>query len=51
MNLSTLSRIKSGVPGAHVRTDAEVTVKQQPETAYGIVFLTLHDKAGFVTSC
>lgn len=47
MNLSTLNQVKSGVPGANVRTAGEVTVKQRPGTAGGIVFLTLHDETGF----
>ena len=47
MNLSTLSQVKSAVPGTSVRTAGEVTVKQRPGTAGGIVFLTLHDETGF----
>lgn len=47
MKLSTLSQVRSGVPGAPVRTAGEVTVKQRPGTAGGIVFLTLHDETGF----
>lgn len=49
MNLSTLSQVMSGVAGANVRTAGEVTVKQQPGTAGGIVFLTLHMELAFAT--
>jgi len=31
MNLSTLSRLKSGVHGVHAQAADEVTVRQQPE--------------------
>jgi error-prone DNA polymerase len=47
MNLSTLRQAKNSVPGAVVRTAGEVTVKQRPGTAKGIVFLTLHDETDF----
>jgi len=47
MKLSTLSQVKRSMPGAPVRTAGEVTVKQRPGTAGGIVFLTLHDETGF----
>jgi error-prone DNA polymerase len=47
MNLSTLNQVKKGAAGEHVRTAGEVTVKQRPGTAKGIVFLTLHDETDF----
>jgi len=47
MNLSTLRQVKNCVAGGHVQTAGEVTVKQRPGTAKGIVFLTLHDETGF----
>ena len=47
MKLSTLSQVRSAIQGAPVRTAGEVTVKQRPGTAGGIVFLTLHDETGF----
>jgi error-prone DNA polymerase len=47
MNLSTLRQVKNSVPGGYVRTAGEVTVKQRPGTAGGVVFLTLHDETGF----
>jgi error-prone DNA polymerase len=47
MNLSTLREAKNSAPGGLVRTAGEVTVKQRPGTAKGIVFLTLHDETDF----
>ncbi len=47
MNLSTLRHVKSGMAGMPVRTAGEVTVRQRPGTAGGIVFLTLHDETDF----
>jgi error-prone DNA polymerase len=47
MDLSTLRQVKNSVPGKHVRTAGEVTVKQRPGTAKGIVFLTLQDETDF----
>jgi hypothetical protein len=37
MNLSTLRPAQERFPGVHARAAGEVTVKQQPETACGIV--------------
>lgn len=47
MNLSTLHFVKNQRPGKQVQTAGEVTVKQRPGTAKGIVFLTLHDETDF----
>jgi error-prone DNA polymerase len=47
MNLSTLQYVKNRRPGEQVETAGEVTVKQRPGTAKGIVFLTLHDETDF----
>jgi DNA polymerase III alpha subunit len=47
MDLSTLHHVKNRNPGDQVRTVGEVTVKQRPGTAQGIVFLTLHDETDF----
>jgi error-prone DNA polymerase len=47
MNLSTLHSVKNRSPGEPVQTAGEVTVKQRPGTAKGIVFLTLHDETDF----
>ena len=47
MHLSTLHYVKNQRPGEQVQTAGEVTVKQRPGTAKGIVFLTLHDETDF----
>jgi error-prone DNA polymerase len=47
MNLSTLHCVKRRKPGEQIQTAGEVTVKQRPGTAKGIVFLTLHDETDF----
>jgi error-prone DNA polymerase len=47
MNLSTLHHAKTRKPGVSVQTAGEVTVKQRPGTAKGIIFLTLHDETDF----
>jgi len=47
MNLCTLQEAKRGFAGKRIRTAGEVTVKQRPGTARGIVFLTLHDETDF----
>jgi error-prone DNA polymerase len=47
MNLSTLSQVRNSRAGQQVQTAGEVTVKQRPGTAKGIVFLTLHDETDF----
>src|ERR1041385_5934284 len=47
MNLSTLHCVKRRKPGEQIQTAGEVTVKQRPGTAKGIVFLTLHDEPDF----
>jgi error-prone DNA polymerase len=47
MDLWTLRYVKNRKPGEHVQTGGEVTVKQRPGTAKGIIFLTLHDETDF----
>lgn len=47
MDLATLHYVKNRRPGEHIQTAGEVTVKQRPGTAKGIMFLMLHDETYF----